>query len=60
VAAHDPRLSIEERYRNREDYLARVHASAEKLVERRLLRPEDVSRIAKESTVYWDALTSGR
>jgi Alpha/beta hydrolase domain len=60
LAAGDPRASIQERYKGREDYLARIQASAEKLVQRRLLRPEDVSGIAKESAMYWDVVTSGR
>jgi hypothetical protein len=58
VATRDSRPSIEERYKGREDYLAQIHASAQKLVERRLLRSEDVAPIEKESAVYWDVLTS--
>jgi len=58
LAAHDPRASIEERYKGREDYLAQVHASALKLVGRKLLRSEDVPGVEQESAVYWDALTS--
>lgn len=58
-AARDPRPSIEERYKGREDYLARIHASALRLVERRLLRPEDIPAIEKESAEYWNVLTGG-
>jgi Alpha/beta hydrolase domain len=58
LAARDPRRSIEERYQGREDYLAQIHASALKLVERKLLRSEDVSEVQKESAVYWDVLTA--
>jgi hypothetical protein len=58
LAAGDPRRSIEERYQGREDYLAQIHASALKLVERKLLRPEDVSDVENESAVYWDVLTA--
>jgi len=58
AAARDPRASIEERYKGREDYLARIHAAALKLVERKFLRPEDIPGVEKESAVYWDALTS--
>jgi hypothetical protein len=58
LAARDPRTSIEERYKGREDYLARIHAAALKLVERKLLLSDDVSGVEKESAVYWDVLTS--
>lgn len=38
----DPRPSIEERYRDREEYLAQVRAAAEALVAQRYLLAEDV------------------
>jgi hypothetical protein len=58
LAARDPRASVEERYKGREDYLARIHAAALKLVDRKFLRSEDVAGVEKESAMYWDALTS--
>ena len=54
----DPRLSIEERYSGRDDYLEKVRTSAQKLVSRRLLRSEDLSAIEAESAVRWDYLVS--
>ena len=42
-AANDPRLSIAERYENRDTYLAEVKSAAEALVEKRHLLPRDVS-----------------
>ncbi|HEY3908541.1 MAG TPA: alpha/beta hydrolase domain-containing protein [Stellaceae bacterium] len=43
-AAGDPRLSLEERYVSREDYVAKVKAAAEALVAERLLLPADAAR----------------
>jgi hypothetical protein len=42
-AAGDPRLSIEERYGSRADYVAKVKATAEALVAERLLLPADAA-----------------
>jgi len=41
----DPRLSVEERYQDREDYVQRVSREARTLVEERFLLPEDAERI---------------
>ncbi|MGE3913973.1 MAG: alpha/beta hydrolase domain-containing protein, partial [Chloroflexota bacterium] len=41
----DPRPSIEERYRDRDDYLAQVRAAAERLVEQRYLLAEDLESV---------------
>jgi len=40
----DPRPSIAERYRSREDYIARIAVAAHALMQARLLLPEDVDR----------------
>ncbi len=42
-ATGDPRPSLQERYRNKADYVSRVQAAAEALVGQRLLLQEDVS-----------------
>jgi hypothetical protein len=42
-AAGDPRLSIEERYTSRADYVAKVKAAADALVAQRLLLPADAA-----------------
>ncbi len=42
-AAGDPRLSIEERYGSRADYVAKVKAAADALVAERLLLPADAA-----------------
>jgi hypothetical protein len=44
LEAGDPRLSLEERYRNRADYVSRVALAAEGLVRERLLLQEDADR----------------
>ena len=41
-ATGDPRPSIEERYANRDDYLEKVRAAAQLLVEARYLLDEDI------------------
>ena len=43
-ALGDPRLSLEERYKDHEGYVQAVAAAARRLEERRLLLPEDVQR----------------
>ena len=49
--------SIDERYRDRDDYLARVRAAAEDLVARRYLLAEDVDTVVAHAAERWDALT---
>lgn len=53
-ASGDPRLSVEERYRSREDYLARVHAAAVALAEQRYLLDEDVAVCEAAAGRLWD------
>ncbi|HEX2225668.1 MAG TPA: alpha/beta hydrolase domain-containing protein [Candidatus Binatia bacterium] len=45
----DPRLSIEERYRDRVDYVQQVSRAARMLVEQRYLLAEDAERIIREA-----------
>jgi len=45
----DPRLSLEERYQNRGDYVQRVSRAARILVEQRYLLPEDAERIIADA-----------
>lgn len=51
----DPRPAIAERYRDREDYLARVRAAAEALVAGRYLLAEDVDLVMQTAGQRWDA-----
>ncbi len=45
----DPRLSIEERYKDQADYVQQVNRAARSLVEQRLLLVEDAERIISEA-----------
>ena len=45
----DPRLSIEERYKDRAEHLRRVAQAARTLVDKRYLLPEDAERIIAEA-----------
>jgi alpha/beta hydrolase family protein len=53
--AGDPRLSIAERYRSREDYLARVAAAARALAAEGYLLEEDVETSQAFAARMWDA-----
>lgn len=53
-ATGDPRPSLEERYRNKADYVAKVHQAAVALERAGYLLAEDVQRIADQATaVAW-------
>jgi len=54
----DPRLSIEERYTDREDYVRKVAAAAEELVRERFMIEEDVPRVIERAAARWDSLMS--
>ena len=50
----DPRASIEERYTNREGYLARVRQDAGAMVAARQLLAEDVDAVVERAGALWD------
>jgi hypothetical protein len=50
----DPRLSLEERYASRADYLKRVEDAANKLAADRYLLPEDVQPVVNAAGQHWD------
>jgi hypothetical protein len=54
--ARDPRLSIEERYHSRDEYLKLVQQSANALVTDGFLLVEDVPTIVKHAGEHWDFL----
>ena len=56
--ANDPRLSIEERYRDKDHYLDLVTKAAQELVGQGLLLTEDVSVIVGNATRHWDHVWS--
>jgi hypothetical protein len=53
---HDPRLSIEERYASREQYLKQVQDAATSLVKDGYVLAEDVPSIVKRAGEHWDLL----
>ena len=52
--AGDPRLSIEERYRNRDEYVGKFAAAALDLVDRGYLLAEDVADLLKHAAEHYD------
>jgi len=54
--AHDPRLSIEERYQSREQYLKQVQDAAASLVKDGYVLTDDVPAIVKHAGEHWDLL----
>jgi hypothetical protein len=58
--ANDPRLSIEERYRGRDEYVGKFAASALELVERGYLLAEDVADLLKHAAAHYDWATQPR
>jgi len=49
LASHDPRLSLEERYRDHDGYVAAVRAATQQLVAQRLLLPADASLLVAQA-----------
>ena len=49
----DPRLSIQERYRSQDDYLAKLRAAAGELVKGRYLLPEDLESVIQRGRLQW-------
>jgi alpha/beta hydrolase family protein len=56
MKAGDPRPSIEERYRSREEYLHKVEQAAQPLVRNRFLLDRDVARVVAKAGAQWDML----
>ena len=58
-ASGDPRLSVEERYPSKEDYLMRVRESAEALVAEGYMLAEDVDGVVERASRRYDHLVDG-
>ena len=56
-ARRDPRLSIDERYPSRGDYLAKVRQVTDALVRDRYMLAEDVDIAVKRALDHWELLT---
>jgi hypothetical protein len=54
----DPRLSIEERYRDREQYLGLVSGAALKMIEQGYLLDRDLPAILKQAGERWEHTTA--
>jgi len=50
----DPRPSIAERYKGRDDYVQRIRSAADDLVKQRFLLAEDVDNVVQRATRHWD------
>jgi hypothetical protein len=57
-ASKDPRLSIEERYKGRDDYLTKIRAAARDLVKGGYMLEEDVEPAVQRAGRHWDWATS--
>jgi hypothetical protein len=56
-AAGDPRPSIEERYRNMDDYLQRVREAAMELIRNRYMLQEDLDGVVSRAKDHWNFAT---
>ena len=56
-ARRDPRPSIEERYKGREDYLQRIRTAAAALVKERFILEQDLDDVVQRATRHWDYAT---
>ncbi len=60
TASGDPRLSVEERYTSKDDYLRRVREAADKLVKERYVLADDVNPILAHAGAMWDHVVGSR
>jgi hypothetical protein len=58
ASSKDPRRSIEERYRGRDQYLAEVTKAANDLVAKGYLLQADVARVVEQAGTRWDWTTN--
>jgi len=56
-ARHDPRPSIEERYKGRDDYLEKIRAAATALVKERFILEQDVEDVVQRAAKHWEFAT---
>jgi len=57
IQSGDPRLSVEERYKNEADYLARYTAALDELIKDRWILPEDRAAVLERGQQEWDLAT---
>jgi hypothetical protein len=56
LSSGDPRLSIEERYAGKSDYLEKIRVAAQSLINLGYLLEDDLDNIVEQATVHWDYL----
>jgi hypothetical protein len=56
--ANDPRMSIEERYRDKDQYVGLVSKAALELIDQGYLLAEDLAPILRNAARHWDSLAS--
>ena len=54
----DPRLSIEERYKDQQDYLGKIETSARELAKQRFLLEADIPQVVARAKQRWETLAS--
>ena len=52
----DPRLSVAERYKSQEEYIARFEQAAKKLIEQRFLLQEDLPAVLERGKLEWKTI----
>ncbi|MFZ0394339.1 MAG: alpha/beta hydrolase domain-containing protein [Terracidiphilus sp.] len=57
IKTGDPRLSVEERYRDKADYLAQYSAALDGLIKERWILPEDRAAVLERGEQEWDLAT---
>jgi hypothetical protein len=55
---HDPRLSVEERYPSKDDYVTKIEAAAESLLKGRYLLEQDLPRLRDRAAEEWNYIHS--
>ena len=54
----DPRLSIEERYKDQQEYLDKIESAARELAKQRFLLDADVPQVVAKAKLRWEQLTT--
>jgi hypothetical protein len=52
--AGDPRPSLEERYASKEEFMTKVRAAIQRLIERQLMQESDLDPQMKQASERWD------
>jgi hypothetical protein len=54
----DPRLSIEERYKDQQEYLGKIEAAAHELAKQRFLLEADIPQVVARAKQRWEQLAA--